>query len=122
MRYWTFKLKGKIISLNEWYSNTHWTVRYKKKKAFHYTFTKLLECYESFYVEKYTIELLYNSRHDPSNTITVIKLFEDFLVDKGIIKSDSKKNCKKITIEPDLELEHNTFIIKLIDYESLHKR
>jgi hypothetical protein len=89
----------KHVSLNDWYSSEHWSKRNKTKTFWHKFFKDSLPK-EKPYFHKYTIELLFNSRLDPSNTITMIKLCEDSLQKEGIIDDDSSKHCRGIYISP----------------------
>lgn len=86
------------ISLNEWYSSKHWTYRKKQKDQWYMTFKSLLDQYEKKIIRKYAIILEYNSRLDPSNTITMIKLLEDTMKKEGWIEDDSHKYCSYLKI------------------------
>ena len=101
------------ISLNAWYSNKHWTVRKKQKDHWFEVFKKAIEDNRPQPMEEYNITLKVNSRHDPSNTITMIKIFEDTLKKLGYIVDDSPKYCKRVTIEPDNTLDNPSFKIIL---------
>ena len=76
-------------------------------------FEEVIENNKPLPMEEYRIELHVNSRHDPSNTITVIKLFEDSLKSLGYIVDDSPKYCKEIVIKPNQDLEKPSFKIVL---------
>lgn len=76
-------------------------------------FKSMLMDYDNFHLKKYKIRMIYNSRLDPSNTITMIKLFEDFLKNHGVIKDDSKKYCKEIRIIPDETMKSKSYRIEL---------
>lgn len=105
-----FEWKNNDISLNEWYSSKHWTLRNKAKKLWHDYFIGQLTKPYPFY-KCYTIELEFNSRLDPSNTITMIKLCEDALQEAGVIKNDDKHCCKGISIKPNLKMDAKHYII-----------
>ena len=109
----TISWKGKHISLNDWYAAKHWTYRQKQKNLWRATFTDLLSQYKKPAIEKYSIELEYNSRLDPSNTITMIKLFEDTLIKLGWIKDDSKKYCKYLKIYPNNQFSSKEYKLHL---------
>ena len=98
--HWIFSWDGQHISLNDWYSASHWIKRHKQKQKWTLIFLEIMQKFKPFTVDEYTLQLEYNSRLDPSNTITMIKLFEDFLKNKNVIKDDSKKYCKGIHIMP----------------------
>jgi hypothetical protein len=52
-------------------------------------------------IDKYMITLYFNSRLDASNTVPMIKIFEDVMKKNHYIVDDSKKFCKGIEIYPD---------------------
>ncbi len=105
-----FQWAGKHVSLNEWYSSKHWTHRDKIKKEWHKFFKSfLIAPYPKF--NKYKLELEYNSRLDPSNTITMPKLLEDMLQEEGVIPNDSKKHSKGISLIPNKEMKKFSYKI-----------
>lgn len=108
-----FKWSGEHISLNEWYSAKHWTVRYDKKAHWSSVFKPLIEAQKLPKIGTYKIELIYNSRLDPTNTITMIKLFEDTLKDLGYIIDDNKHYCKEVKITPDFDKKNKEYEIIL---------
>ena len=109
----TIEWKGKHISLNDWYSSKHWTYRQKQKNMWRDFFSKLLLQHKKPSINTYSITLEYNSRLDPSNTITMIKLFEDTLIKMNWIKDDSKKYCDSLTINPNIQLKSGEYKIHL---------
>ena len=111
-----YKVNKNPISLNSWYSSKHWTVRNKQKDEWFKVFKEVIESNPpGRCLEKYCILLTVNSRHDPSNTITVIKIFEDTLKKLGYIIDDSPKYCKSITIQPDETLPKKSFKLVLAE-------
>ena len=103
---------GKDISLNAWYSSKHWTHRNKQKQEWNNFFKEILhEPYPFF--EKYIITLEYNSRLDPSNTITVLKLYEDTLRELGVLVNDSLKYCKGLHIIPVESMKKKSYKITI---------
>ena len=99
-----FKWADKHVSLNEWYSSKHWSHRNKIQKEWHAFFKSyLIAPYPKY--NKYKVELMYNSRLDPSNTIPMIKLCEDMLTENGIIPNDTKEFCKGIEIVPNEQMK-----------------
>ena len=95
-----FNWADKHVSLNDWYSSKHWSHRNKIQKEWHAFFKSyLIAPYPQY--KQYKIELMYNSRLDPSNTIPMIKLCEDMLTENGIIPNDTKEFCKGIVIVPN---------------------
>ncbi len=105
-----FSWEGKDISLNEWYSSKHWSERKKRVIEWHVFFKSfLIKPYPA--LEKYEISLEYNSNIDTSNCITMIKLYEDMMQEEKIIPNDNKLFCKKITLMPNLDMNHKSYKI-----------
>jgi hypothetical protein len=107
-----FKWEGKDISLNQWYSSKHWTDRNKQQKDWHQFFKSFLTQPYPFFAT-YTITLHCNSRLDPSNCITMIKLAEDAMQELGIIKNDSAEFCKGVHIIPDINMKRKSYQITI---------
>ena len=106
--------QGDHISLNDWYSGgNHWTIRDTMKRKWHKIFKDLIHEKMIPKMVEYELELEYNSRLDPTNTITMVKLFEDTLKDLGLIIDDSKKFCKRISLYPNLEMKSKHYKIKI---------
>lgn len=112
-----FKWSGEHISLNDWYASQHWTVRNTQKRKWMQIFSELINEQKPKPIKKYALEMRYNSRLDPTNTITMVKLFEDTLRDKGIIIDDTKKYCSYISIKPELTLGKKHYEIELIEID-----
>ncbi len=126
MRY-KITYKGQGFSNNDFYSAAHWYKRKQLKDKYSKIFNELIENSELDTLDCYKIGVKYNSNHDPSNIVGMLKVFEDVLTGgynrktqkysfKVIIKDDSKKYCKGVFIEPDLELDHNTFEFIVDEY------
>ena len=92
--------EGVDLSLNKWYANRHWSFRNKEKEFWSNLFLKLLPK-RTVKIDKYVITLMFNSRLDASNTMPMIKIFEDTMKKNHYIIDDSKKFCKGIEIYPD---------------------
>lgn len=104
---------GKDISLNAWYASKHWTHRNKQKKEWHKFFKGLI--FKPYpIINKYTITLECNSRLDPSNCITMIKLVEDTLQELGVLKNDSAKFCRGLHIIPVDNMKRKSYKIIVI--------
>lgn len=103
-----FRWEGEHISLNDWYSSEHWTKRNKSAEYWHFFFKKQLICPYPYF-PKYEITLEFNSRLDPSNCITMVKLCEDMLQKEKIIENDNKKFCKGIHIIPIETMKNFTY-------------
>jgi hypothetical protein len=112
-----FNWSGAHISLNKWYSASHWTLRYEHKHEWHTIFKPLIKEQSVPKINQYKIELIYNSRLDPTNTITMVKLFEDTLKEMGIIEDDNKHFCKGVALTPDLTRKDKVYTIKLTALE-----
>jgi len=95
-----FEWEGVDVSLNKFFAGKHWTIRNKIKDQFHTLFGRLLNKKYKM-VDKYCVTLEYNSRLDPTNTIILIKIGEDYLRHINILTDDTKKYCKKVTISPN---------------------
>ena len=105
-----FQWQGKDISLNAWYSSKHWTHRDKQKKDWHSFFKQMIE-HPYPYFEKYSISLEFNSRLDPSNTITMVKLLEDTLQELGVISGDDLKYCSGVHLIPNKTMKKKSYKI-----------
>lgn len=63
-------------------------------------------------MDKFRIEIEYNSRLDLDNVITLPKMLIDTM--KGVyIKDDTKKYYRGLSIEPNEQLSGSTYIIKI---------
>jgi HKD family nuclease len=112
-----FEWDGIDVSLNKFFAGKHWTIRNKIKDQFHLLFEGLLnKKYKK--VDKYCVTLMYNSRLDPTNTIILIKIAEDYLRHIEVLTDDTKKYCKKVTIIPDESMGKKNYklIIHIISY------
>lgn len=105
------------ISLNEWYSSKHWSFRKRQKDHWFMIFSALLEVFPKKTFGSYSIKLEYNSRLDPSNTITMIKLLEDTMKKQGWIIDDSPKYCESLTIKFNKELPKKTYQATITDVQ-----
>lgn len=119
-RTWEVIFKGKGFSLNDFYSQGHYYKRSQIKDKYSDKFRKLIDACQVPFIDKYKITCIFNSRHDPSNIMGMVKVFEDALCGdpnrkKGtykyppLIEDDNKKFCKGIEIYPDESLTLNTF-------------
>lgn len=112
-----FEWEGVDVSLNKFFAGKHWTIRNKIKDQFHLLFGRLLTKKYRM-VDKYEVVLEYNSRLDPTNTIILIKIGEDFLRHINVLTDDTKKFCKKVTIIPVSEMgaKHYKMTFQIISY------
>jgi hypothetical protein len=112
-----FEWEGVDVSLNKFFAGKHWTIRNKIKDQFHLLFGRLLTKKYRM-VDKYEVVLEYNSRLDPTNTIILIKIGEDFLRHINVLTDDTKKFCKKVTIIPVSEMgaKHYRMTFQIISY------
>jgi hypothetical protein len=112
-----FEWEGIDVSLNKFFAGKHWTIRNKIKDQFHLLFGRLLTKKYKM-VDKYEVVLEYNSRLDPTNTIILIKIGEDFLRHINVLTDDTKKFCKKVTIIPvsTMGAKHYKMTFQIISY------
>jgi hypothetical protein len=117
---WLMEFQGQGFSLNDFYSQGHFSKRVALKDKYSDIFRSLIDEAGVTYMAKYTLTCIYNSAHDPSNISGMIKVFEDAMTGyynrrskkykyPPLVQDDSKKYCKGIYIEPDLSLKKNTF-------------
>lgn len=112
-----FEWQGIDVSLNKFFAGKHWTIRNKIKDQFHNLFGNLLnKKYRK--VDKYKVSLEYNSRLDPTNTIILIKIGEDYLRHIEILTDDTKKHCKEVSIVPNENMgkKHYKLTFHIISY------
>lgn len=69
--------------------------------------------YRGIMIERFTLELKYNSRMDVDNTAYAVKAFVDSCRYVGTIAKDDKRFFKKLSIEYDEHLNHNTYVFVL---------
>ena len=100
-------------SLNKIYAGKHWAVRKKYKDDYKKICAEALCEYDSFVAEEFYFDISYNSRLDIDNGILVSKFLADTLVSEGIVKDDSPKYYKKVSIRYDQDLPKNTYIVNI---------
>ena len=96
-------------SLNQWYEGKHWAYRKKTKDQWSFRFMSLLSCHHKKCFQTYKLTVQYNSRIDPSNIITVVKMLEDVMKKQKWIIDDSPKYCKQINIVFNSKLNKNCY-------------
>lgn len=112
MKKYEIVYKGKIISLNDFYSGSHWSKRSKAKVHYRDIFSILFIEAKLKWIDKFRLDVRYNSRHDVDNTIGICKIFVDTMKGK-YIKEDNKKHYKGLSIIYDETLKSNTFIFTI---------
>jgi len=100
-------------SLNKIYAGQHWAVRKKYKDDYKKECQKQLEKLDDFVCNRIQFFITYNSRMDIDNGILVAKFLADTLVSEGIIPNDNPKYYDKVTLEYDLDLPKNTYLVKI---------
>ena len=100
-------------SLNKIYAGKHWAVRKKYKDDYKKECQKQLEKLDNFVCDRIQFFITYNSRLDIDNGILVSKFLADTLVSEGIIPDDNPKYYDKVTLEYDLGLPKNTYLVKI---------
>jgi hypothetical protein len=114
MDYVEIKLElPKPPSLNKIYAGQHWAVRKKYKDDYKKECQKQLEKLDDFVCNRIQFFITYNSRLDIDNGILVAKFLADTLVSEGIIPNDNPKYYDKVTLEYDLGLPKNTYLVKI---------
>ena len=68
---------------------------------------------DDFVCNRIQFFITYNSRMDIDNGILVAKFLADTLVSEGIIPNDNPKYYDKVTLEYDLDLPKNTYLVKI---------
>jgi len=104
---------GKWLSINEAYSSNRWK-RTAVKNDYKTTFKNLIRDLNiKRKINTYTIDVEYWSRLDSLNLCAGIKIFEDCLKEEECIIDDDKRYQKGISITPNEDLKHNTYIIRI---------
>lgn len=115
---YSFRYIGRGVSLNQYYSQQHWTQRARIKKEY----AKIAEEFISpvlergELIERFAMVIFYNSKHDPDNVSGFEKVVMDGLKERGNIIDDSKKYYRLFAVIPNDELQHNEFIFQLIKF------
>ena len=115
MREFVITYQGVGVSLNAWYSGSHWSKRTKLKAKYSTIFGNLfLEAgmHKGPKMDKFELHLIYNSLMDLDNVVAMAKIAVDTM--KGrYVKEDDKRFYRKLTIEPNEELKMNTYIFRI---------
>lgn len=106
---------GTLFSLNDLYSSGHWRTRANLKKKYREIFGELIRSYKLDSVDKFSLVIFYNSRHDADNITGMEKMFTDVLKAEGVITDDGKKYYKLYCVVPDDSLPMNTLNFYLIN-------
>jgi hypothetical protein len=109
---------GELFSLNQLYSSGHWRTRANLKKKYREIFSEVIKSYNIELIEKFSMVIFYNSRHDPDNITGMEKMFTDVLKTEGVIIDDSKKYCKLYCVVPDSSLPKDTLNFYLINNDN----
>ena len=113
MKEYIVEYQGKVTSLNDT-NGQSWRKRANAVTKFHGIFTILMIEAKFRKIDKFRLDVRYNSRHDCDNIIFVCKVFVDTM--KGVyIKDDTKKYYRGVSITPDESLKTNTFIFKITE-------
>jgi len=105
---------GKIISLNQAFSSS-WRTLGKKKDEIQGELLCLIRKAEREELDRFKLEVRYNSRHDADNIVPLLKLFVDCLRSQKIVKQDTKKFYRGFTVSVDESLKSNTFVITVVE-------
>lgn len=113
-----FKYVGKGVSLNDYYSQGHWSSRNSIKNKYSKVAKTIIEesgLKEGEVVDKFAMIIFYNSRHDPDNVAGFEKIVTDELKTRGNIQDDSRHYYKLFAVIPDMSLPMNTFNFSFIN-------
>lgn len=113
-RRFTFSYSGPVVSNNATYAGMHWSKRKATTDKWHGIFGKLLVAAGVQPMQRFTLSLRYNSRHDVDNLSLLTKLAVDAM--KGVyIPDDTKKHYRGLCLTADESLPHNTFLFTLTE-------
>lgn len=115
--------KGRGISLNDWYSGSHWSKRKKQKDSMSEEMLTLFNkegLSKVEWMDQFVVEMDYNSGFDPDNTIPMIKIAMDVLKGK-IFKDDSRKYFKGYDTRYNPNLEKYTYVIRVSRWQQEEK-
>lgn len=106
----TVTYKGKGVSINDYYSSSHWTTRKHIKTKYGKIFKLLIkEAFKDEKINQYIIIVFYNNNYDVDNVTGIEKIFVDELRACQVTLNDTKKYFKAMIISEDSSLEKNTF-------------
>lgn len=88
----------KPVSLNKFYSGTHWTKRATLKNQIRDEIIAQLEGVPRIPIVDVNVTCLSNVKFDLDNTIPSVKFALDVLVEMGILPNDSRKYIKSVTL------------------------
>jgi hypothetical protein len=110
--------KGQVFSLNDLYSQAHWSKRKKLKDNFSNLFLSLMNEGNIKFMKQFYLIVFYNTRHDTDNIVGMAKVFVDTMKD-NFVSDDDKRHYKGLCIFPDSTLNNNTveFLIIEKNYE-----
>jgi hypothetical protein len=115
LKVYKIEYTGKWLSINAAYSSNRWQ-RTKVKKEYKAIFKPLiLNLAITQPIKQYRLEVTYWSKMDSLNLCAGIKILEDCMTELDVIINDDKRYQQGISIAPDNTLNHNTYIIKLIE-------
>lgn len=111
---YSIEYKGEIVSTNE-FKGKHWREYKPKVDRIKKVFWALINNAKLPKFEMIALSVRYWSRHDVDNVSATSKIFVDQLVSSNRLPSDKKKHWRKIAIEADETLSHNTIIFEITD-------
>jgi hypothetical protein len=117
---YTISYHGQGVSLNQFYSGGHWSIRNKLKSKYHEIFAKLLDTSKVKKVNQCSLLMFFNSRHDVDNVVGLEKLFMD-TIKGGYLKEDDKRFYKGLMIFHDDQLPLNTFEFIILEHGIISK-
>lgn len=110
----TFAYMGKVVSNNKTYSGMHWAKRNALTDHWHGVFRQLFVAAGLQPMQKFSLSLRFNSRHDVDNLSLLTKWCVDTM--KGpYIPDDTKKHYRGISVNADESLPHNCFVFTITE-------
>ena len=116
MNQFTIIYEGQQLSSNSMKSLPWRELKIKVDKIKEHACVLCLKC-KIYKMEQFTVEARYNSRMDPDNVGSTVKIFIDQLVKMGVFPNDNKKHWRGLNIIPDETLKHNSLHLKVTEVE-----
>ena len=113
MREYEIVYQGAVTSLNDT-NGQGWHKRHAATKKFEKIFTILMLEAKFKKIDKFRLDVRYNSAHDCDNIVFISKVMVDSMKGK-YIKDDTKKYYRGISITPDESLKYKTFVFKITE-------
>ena len=109
---YTITFHGRWLSLNQVYSKNRYLAT-QVKNDWKTTFTRMFQEAQIKPFTTFRLWVRYNSRMDADNLTGGTKIAVDTLRAMALVPNDDKRFYKGISIEPDLALKHNTYVLTI---------